>query len=151
MSGRKTTGLAHNPLLARTDTKDEPAAASGARVTPNQTGMQLPTEDVMHEQVDTPTRIQVDKQTGIHVDTPTRTLDRSLKFTFYFSEEQLDRLDQVWETLRRSRRRPRRRISKSQFVRLALDNLLDEFEKDPDQVTRLLLQQAETPPRQDGA
>jgi len=75
-------------------------------------------------------------------------MDRSLKFTFYFSEEQLDRLDQVWETLRRSRRRPRRRISKSQFVRLALDNLLDEFEKDPDQVTRLLLQQAETPPRQ---
>lgn len=147
MSGRKTTGLAHNPLLARTDTKDEPAAASGARATPDWTGTQLPTEELTQEQVDTSTGIHVDNQAGTHVDTPTRILGRSLKFTFYFSEEQLDRLDQVWETLRRSRRRPRRRISKSQFVRLALDNLLDEFEKDPDQVTRLLLQQAETPPR----
>ncbi len=148
MSGRKTTGLAHNPLLARTDTKDEPAAVSGARATPDRTGTQLPAEEVTHEHVDTSTGIHVDSQAGTHVDTPTRILDRSLKFTFYFSEEQLDRLDQVWETLRRSRRRPRRRISKSQFVRLALDNLLDEFEKDPDQVTRLLLQQAETPPPQ---
>ncbi len=145
MSGRKTTGLAHNPLLARTDTKDEPAAASGARATPDRTGTQLPTEEVTHEHADTSTSTHVDSQAGTPVDMPTRILDRSLKFTFYFSEEQLDRLDQVWETLRRSRRRPRRRISKSQFVRLALDNLLDEFEKDPDQVTRLLLQQAETP------
>lgn len=147
MSGRKTTGLAHNPLLARTDTTDEPATASGARATPDQTGTQLPAEDVTHEHVDTSTGIQVNSQAGTHVDTSTRILDRSLKFTFYFSEEQLDRLDHVWETLRRSRRRPRRRISKSQFVRLALDNLLDEFEKDPDQVTGRLLQHVETPPR----
>jgi len=42
MSGRKTTGLAHNPLLARTDMKDEPAAVSGARKTPDRTGTQLP-------------------------------------------------------------------------------------------------------------
>ena len=104
MSGRKTTGLAHNPLLARTDTKDEPAAVSGAWTTPDRTGTPLPAEEVTQEQVDTSTSTLVDSQAGIHVDTPTRILDRSLKFTFYFSEEQLDRLDQVWETLRRSRR-----------------------------------------------
>ena len=111
MSGRKTTGLAHNPLLARTDMKDEPAAVSGARATPDRTDTQLPAEEVTQEHVDTFTSTHVDSQAGIHVDTPTRVMDRSLKFTFYFSEEQLDRLDQVWETLRRSRRRPRRRIS----------------------------------------
>jgi hypothetical protein len=97
MSGRKTTGLAHNPLLARTDTTDEPATASGARATPDQTGTQLPAEDVTHEHVDTSTGIQVNSQAGTHADTSTRILDRSLKFTFYFSEEQLDRLDHVWK------------------------------------------------------
>lgn len=128
MSARKTPGLGHNPLLARTETKeskDKDAAAVA----------------------DTP--MPPGTQAGEHVDTTTRTRvpDRSLKFTFYFTEEQLDRLDQVWETLRRTRRRPRRRVSKSQFVRVALDRLLDEFDRDPDQVTRTLLTQLDMTPR----
>lgn len=65
---------------------------------------------------------------------------RTSKFTFYFTEEQLDRLDRLWETVRRTRRRPRRRVSKSEVVRLALDLLLADFERDPAAVTAALLQ-----------
>jgi len=66
---------------------------------------------------------------------------RTSKFTFYFTEEQLDRLDRLWETVRRTRRSPQRRVSKSEVVRLALDRLLADFERNPEAVTAALLRQ----------
>ena len=64
--------------------------------------------------------------------------DRPEKFTFYFTPEQLERLDDVWEQLRRHKPRGQRRPSKSRFVRVALDRLLDDFHRDPEGVMQLL-------------
>ena len=74
------------------------------------------------------------QKTETHVDTPT-SIGAPEKFTFYFTPEQLERLDEVWSGLRK---KGTKRISKSQFVRIALDRLLDEYEKNPDEVVRLL-------------
>ena len=63
------------------------------------------------------------------------------KFTFYFTPAQLERLDQAWATLRRTSRGRGQRVSKSQFVRVALDRLLDDFERNPEGVAAALLQQ----------
>lgn len=60
------------------------------------------------------------------------------KFTFYFTPEQLDRLDAAWTAFRRRSRGGGPRISKSLFVRVALDRLLDEFDRDPEAVAALL-------------
>ena len=54
-----------------------------------------------------------------------------VKFTFYFSPEQLRRLDNLWV---RAKLDHQERVSKSEFVRLALDRLLQEFERAPRQV-----------------
>ena len=54
--------------------------------------------------------------------------DAPVKFTFYFMPEQLRRLDDLWVRVKLDHRE---RLNKSQFVRLALDQLLDEFERDP--------------------
>jgi len=66
---------------------------------------------------------------------------RTTKFTFYFTEEQLDHLDHLWERVRRTRGSRRRRVSKSEIVRLALDRLLTDFEQNPEAVIAALLQQ----------
>ncbi len=112
MSQKKTGGLSYNPLLSRT----EPAAATSDR------------EQDMHTraQVDTSTSERVDKQ------------PQSSRFTFYFTPEQLDRLDRAWERFRREGRRSGQRMSKSLFVRVALDKLLDDFEQNPQEVVELL-------------
>ena len=111
MSTRKSGGLGSNPLLTRT----EPERATGRPVDP-----------VAPEMIDT--RQHVDTQARGRVDTSTS------KFTFYFTEEQLDRLDAVWQQLRRANRHSGQRLSKSHVVRVALDRLLDEFDQDPDAV-----------------
>jgi hypothetical protein len=115
VSARKTGGLNFNPLLSRT----EPAV-------PSETGQ---TTEPTSTQVDTPTSTQVDTSVG------------AIKFTFYFTPKQLDRLDQAWAVFRRQTRGTGRRMSKSQFVRLALDRLLDDFDRDPEEVINLLVQQ----------
>jgi hypothetical protein len=51
-----------------------------------------------------------------------------VKFTFYFSQDQLDKLDDLWV---RAKLEHRQRLNKSEFVRLALDRLIAEFERDP--------------------
>ena len=64
-----------------------------------------------------------------------------VKFTFYFSVEQLDRLDTAWSVFRRRTRGSGLRLSKSLFTRVALDRLLDEFDRDPEGVVALLREQ----------
>ena len=122
MNSKKTGGLTHNPLLTRTEPSPLPA---GAPSTP----------------VDMHTRIPAYPQTD--VDGPSATAveasERASKFTFYFTPQQLDRLDNAWAQLRRRHRGTKQRASKSQFVRVALDRLLDDFERNPDDVIELLL------------
>ena len=54
-----------------------------------------------------------------------------VKFTFYFSPEQLRQLDTLWV---RAKLDHNVKVNKSEFVRLALDRLLAEFEKHPQRV-----------------
>ncbi len=133
MNPKRAGGLNHNPLLTRTEPAPEVAAPDEAR-TP----------------VGVPTRLPSDMQASAHVhkptrplaDTPTRAVsdggERASKFTFYFTEQQLERLDAVWEQLRRRGRSRGQRPSKSQFVRVALNRLLDDFERDPEAVIQQL-------------
>ena len=51
-----------------------------------------------------------------------------VKFTFYFMPDQLERLDNVWVKAKVDHRD---RLNKSEFVRLALDRLMEEFDRDP--------------------
>lgn len=51
-----------------------------------------------------------------------------VKFTFYFMPDQLERLDNVWV---RAKVDHRERLNKSEFVRLALEKLMEEFDKNP--------------------
>ena len=51
-----------------------------------------------------------------------------VKFTFYFMPGQLERLDNVWVKAKVDHRE---RLNKSEFVRLALDRLMAEFDRDP--------------------
>ena len=71
-------------------------------------------------------------------DTPARqhvnTREETSKFTFYFTPAQLERLDRVWLTFRRQARGSKRRVTKSQIVRLAVDRLLDDVERRPEEV-----------------
>ena len=54
-----------------------------------------------------------------------------VKFTFYFSPEQLRQLDNLWV---RAKLDHNVKVNKSEFVRLALDRLLREFERAPREV-----------------
>ncbi len=127
-SARKPGGLNFNPLLERTD-PTRPEADQGRR------------ED--STPVDTSTRQHVPPPTREQADPPAATAP--IKFTFYFTPEQLDRLDGAWETFRRRQRGTGQRISKSQFVRVALDRLLDDFDRDPEDVMAQLRQSREEP------
>lgn len=51
-----------------------------------------------------------------------------VKFTFYFTPDQLERLDNLWL---RAKLEHRERLNKSEFVRLALERLMEEFDRDP--------------------
>lgn len=117
-NSRKAGGLNFNPLLARTESlqADSEAVSSVEEST----------------RVDTSTRPQVDPLSATPAAPP--SIQGTTKFTFYFTAEQLDRLDQAWETFRRQTRGTGKRISKSQFVRIALDRLLDEFDEQPEKV-----------------
>jgi hypothetical protein len=64
--------------------------------------------------------------------------DKASKFTFYFTPQQLERLDNAWEIMRRRSRGQKQRPSKSRFVRVALDRLLDDFERNPEGVMDLV-------------
>lgn len=116
---KKIGGLARNPLLTRTENTESTPPPSDAPATAEPIDARLP----------------ADTQTRQRVDAPTS------KFTFYFTEEQLDRLDDVWEQLRRANRRGGQRLTKSHVVRVALDRLLDEYDRDPDGVMADLKQQ----------
>ena len=61
-----------------------------------------------------------------------------VKFTFYFSQDQLDKLDDLWV---RAKLEHREKLNKSEFVRLALDRLIAEFEHDPKSVLAELRRQ----------
>ena len=127
MSTKRPGGLTHNPLLTRT----EPAAPAASP----------PTADTGHVPVDTQARVHADTSVPTPPATPAAELaDRPEKFTFYFTPEQLERLDDVWEQLRRHKPRGQRRPSKSRFVRVALDRLLDDFHRDPEGVMQLLIE-----------
>lgn len=54
-----------------------------------------------------------------------------VKFTFYFSPDQLRQLDNLWV---RAKLDHNVKVNKSEFVRLALDRLLREFERAPREV-----------------
>jgi hypothetical protein len=120
-AGRKRASAVYNPLLSRT----EPESDAGAEALAETTEVAAATDGLTSLPVDTQTRPQADTPAG---PAPTQ------KFTFYFSEEQLERLDAIWERLRRESRRSKQRVSKSLFVRVALDRLLDDFERDPERV-----------------
>ena len=133
MTNRRAGGLGVNPLLVSTERaqpEPQPAAepvismpAGAARERAEPEGVAGP----------------VDVSTRPPADTPTGTI----KFTFYFTPEQLDRLDAAWDRFRRqTRQRGRRGVSKSQFVRLGLDLLLEEFERDPEGVIARLRRSA---------
>lgn len=125
---RKPGGLNFNPLLERT----EP-------VTPE---ADIPTTEEGVPLVDTSTRTPIHPPISGPADTPAATAP--IKFTFYFTPEQLDRLDAAWESFRRRQRGAGPRISKSHFVRVALDRLLDDFDRNPEEVMSQL-----RPTRQD--
>lgn len=118
-NSKKSGGLAANPLLTRTEPTQaiQPPARETTADTAEDTGM------------------HVDMQTRPRVDTPTS------KFTFYFTEEQLDRLDDLWGQLRRANRRGGQRLSKSHVVRVALDRLLADFDEHPERVMSELKQE----------
>ena len=127
MSTKRPGGLTHNPLLTRT----EPAAPATS----------TPATNSGHVSADTQTRVHADTPSPTPPAMPAAELrDRPEKFTFYFTPEQLERLDDVWEELRRRKPRGQRRPSKSRFVRVALDRLLDEFHRDPEGVLQLLVE-----------
>lgn len=56
-----------------------------------------------------------------------------VKFTFYFSPAQLRQLDDLWI---RAKVEHGQKVSKSEFVRLAVARLLEEFDKNPERVLR---------------
>jgi hypothetical protein len=109
--------LGTNPLLTRTEPSTEVKTPASAAPTPE------------------PAVTPVDPQARGRVDTSTS------KFTFYFTDEELDRLDVVWQQLRRGSRRSGQRLTKSHVVRVALDRLLDEYDRDPERVISELKQQ----------
>jgi len=119
-NAKKSGGLSFNPLLSRTDANVEAVPLA----------------------VNIDTRLPVDMSTGEHVEPAAGSVP--MKFTFYFSPEQLERLDTAWSTFRRQTRGTGIRLSKSLFVRVALDRLLDEFDQSPDQVMGLLRDQSMT-------
>jgi hypothetical protein len=121
LNAKRSGGLSHNPLLTRTD---RPAPATGDDAAP----------------VDTASQAAAAPNPGLAVPPVD---DRPSKFTFYFTPQQLERLDTVWEILRRRGRGRKYRPSKSQFVRVALDRLLDDFERDPEAVMNELIAQQE--------
>ena len=125
MANRRAGGLGVNPLLVSTErAQPEPqSAAEPAPPTPAGAAPERAGTDGVAEHVDVSTRQPVDTSSG------------PIKFTFYFTPEQLDRLDAAWDRFRRqTRQKGRRGVSKSQFVRLGLDLLLEEFERDPERV-----------------
>lgn len=128
-NARKPGGLNFNPLLERTELAPSEADARSVEETA------LP--------VDTSTRGQIHPSTRVHANAPAASAP--IKFTFYFTPEQLDRLDGAWETFRRRQRGTGPRISKSQFVRVALDRLLDDFDRDPETVMAQLRQSPQEP------
>lgn len=116
MSRKKSGGLASNPLLQPTEPQDAVEAT--------------PPEP----------QSRTDQESADGMPAPQRTDAPTIKFTFYFTDEQLERLDDLWDQVRRRPRGSKQRISKSHVVRVALDRLLDEYDRDPERVTRELRQ-----------
>jgi hypothetical protein len=117
LNAKRSGGMGHNPLLVRTEPEQDTRPPAG-----------LPASTPVH----TPSMAPTDQQGP--------SSDRASKFTFYFTADQLDRLDDVWEQMRKRQRRGRR-PSKSRFVRVALDRLLDDFAHNPDTVMALLVEE----------
>ncbi len=121
MSPKKSGGLVANPLLVKTDPQvEEELPVSREKTTPVHQPTSTP--------VDTPT------------DTPAGQQTVPVKGTFYFTEDQLDRLEEAWKEVRQITRKQKQqgsqsqRISKSRFVRLALERLLADFKADQERV-----------------
>lgn len=133
-----------NPLFQRTETL--------AAEVPEQPSFQEP-EDipaVPAERIEPPETVERPKAAAVSepvADTapePAPTVpatvgtEPTVKFTFYFSPSQLRRLDDLWL---RAKLEHRQRLNKSEFVRLALDRLMDEFDRTPHAVLEALKQQ----------
>jgi hypothetical protein len=69
---------------------------------------------------------------------PEAANEAPVKFTFYFMPEQLRRLDDLWL---RTKLAHRERLNKSEFVRLALDRLMDAYDNEPQGVLEALRRQ----------
>lgn len=125
MSRKKSGGLASNPLLQPTEVRD---------ITNTETAIPE-TYPEQGSTATTPTSSEpAEAATLERAEAPT------IKFTFYFTDEQLSRLDDLWDQVRRRPRGSKQRLSKSHIVRVALGRLLDEYDQDPQRVTQELRQ-----------
>lgn len=131
-----------NPLLQRTDEPKTPAAQAPLPTEP-EADATAPEAAPTNEAAATATPAP-QAAVSIAVSEPAPALpfepgpqptptgpEAPVKFTFYFAPEQLRRLDDLWL---RAKLQYRARINKSEFVRLALDRLMEEFDQNPKQV-----------------
>lgn len=112
-----------NPLLQRTEEAAEPEPANAAQPEAAPAQAALPAVSPAAE-APAPVAVPAAAPGPAASEAP-------VKFTFYFQPEQLRRLDDLWL---RAKLQYRAKINKSEFVRLALDRLIDEFDSDPQRV-----------------
>lgn len=117
-----------NPLLQRTDEDKQPAdqQAPAAEQAATTSTAQEPSAAAAPA-ASHPTPVAEPEPAPVAASGP----EAPVKFTFYFAPDQLRRLDDLWL---RAKLHHRARINKSEFVRLALDRLMEEFESDPKRV-----------------
>ncbi|MSQ26717.1 MAG: hypothetical protein EXR51_01080 [Dehalococcoidia bacterium] len=113
-----------NPLLRRTDAGNENPASQPHLL--NVQPLQPPAVAVAVHPV-----VPANPVGPKPVQPPIPISQPPVKFTFYFLPEQLRRLDNLWV---RSKLDHRERLNKSEFVRLALDRLMERFDQDPKEV-----------------
>lgn len=85
-----------------------------------------------------PARLRGPQATAPANEVPAPHGQAPVKFTFYFMPDQLERLDNIWV---RAKVDHRERLNKSEFVRLALERLMEEFDRDPQSVIAELRRQ----------
>ena len=118
-----------NPLFRRTD--------EGTQATETPSGKEASDTPTQSGAVPSPSprpaaAVAVEREAATQSEAATALVTAApVKFTFYFSPEQLSRLDNLWVLAKLEHRA---RFNKSEFVRLALNRLLDEFEREPRQV-----------------
>ena len=113
-----------NPLLRRTDAgNDNPASQPPL--------LETPAGDLAPVAIVAAPSASVASMVPQPALPPVPVAEAPEKFNFYFLPEQLRRLDNLWV---RSKLDHRERLNKSEFVRLALDRLIERFDQDPKEV-----------------